>query len=218
MSAADEGLAAVLAMDRGRLVATWTDRFGHAPLRHTSVKLMRSVLAWEEQADRHGGHSKQVERLLRDRAQQLRKARVTKAARITSAAKKGRTAAAAEGKGQGKALPTASSPSATAPASAPLLRPGVQLMREWNGRTYRVEVTEDGFAMDGRTYASLTAIARRITGAHWSGPRFFGLTGRRKRSTSGKGECKRDGRVARARQTGDAPMTGDASPTGETSA
>jgi hypothetical protein len=49
-------------------------------------------------------------------------------------------------------------------------------MREWNGRTYQVEVIRDGFVMDGRTYKSLSAIAKRITGAHWSGPRFFGLT------------------------------------------
>ncbi len=52
---------------------------------------------------------------------------------------------------------------------------GTQLVREWNGRVYRVEVTADGFEMDGQTYASLSAVARRITGAEWSGPRFFGL-------------------------------------------
>ncbi len=55
------------------------------------------------------------------------------------------------------------------------LKPGAHLMREWNGRTYQVEVIEEGFVMDGQTYKSLSAIAKRITGAHWSGPRFFGL-------------------------------------------
>ena len=55
---------------------------------------------------------------------------------------------------------------------------GVHLVREWNGRTYQVEVLEIGFRMDGREYASLTAIAKKITGANWFGPRFFGLTGR----------------------------------------
>jgi hypothetical protein len=48
-------------------------------------------------------------------------------------------------------------------------------MREWNGRTYRVEVVAEGFLMDGRHYRSLSAIARQITGARWSGPRFFGI-------------------------------------------
>ena len=55
------------------------------------------------------------------------------------------------------------------------LRPGTHLVREWNGRTYQVEVLDDGFWLDGKNYRSLSAIARKITGVHWSGPRFFGL-------------------------------------------
>ncbi|MFZ2099912.1 MAG: DUF2924 domain-containing protein [Oricola sp.] len=64
--------------------------------------------------------------------------------------------------------------SVTAPSPA-VLRTGTHLVREWNGRTYQVEVLEDGFQLDGKRYRSLSAIARKITGAHWSGPRFFGL-------------------------------------------
>jgi len=59
------------------------------------------------------------------------------------------------------------------------LKAGVTLVREWNGRTYQVNVLEQGFQMDGKDYTSLTAIAKKITGAKWSGPRFFGLTGKR---------------------------------------
>ncbi|UYV38405.1 DUF2924 domain-containing protein [Rhodobacteraceae bacterium D3-12] len=55
------------------------------------------------------------------------------------------------------------------------LSPGAHLVREWNGRTYQVQVTEAGFEMDGKTWRSLSAIAKHITGAAWSGPRFFGL-------------------------------------------
>ena len=55
------------------------------------------------------------------------------------------------------------------------LSPGTRLIREWNGRTIAVEVLEKGFQWDGRTYGSLSEIARAVTGAHWSGPRFFGL-------------------------------------------
>jgi hypothetical protein len=55
------------------------------------------------------------------------------------------------------------------------LRPGTRLVREWHGRTHTVVVTEDGFEYAGKTFPSLTKIARAITGAHWSGPRFFGL-------------------------------------------
>jgi Protein of unknown function (DUF2924) len=61
------------------------------------------------------------------------------------------------------------------PASSLSLRSGTHLVRKWNGRSYQVEVLEDGFQMDGKRYRSLSAIARKITGAHWSGPRFFGL-------------------------------------------
>ncbi len=52
---------------------------------------------------------------------------------------------------------------------------GVRLVREWNGRLHVVEVVEAGFLYDGKTWRSLTAVARRITGTNWSGPRFFGL-------------------------------------------
>lgn len=64
-------------------------------------------------------------------------------------------------------------------ATPPNAAPGTYLVREWNGRTYRVEVTSGGYVFDGRTYRSLSTIAKRITGAHWSGPRFFGLRPRR---------------------------------------
>ncbi len=58
------------------------------------------------------------------------------------------------------------------------LRPGTRLVRRWHGVTYAVLVTEDGFAFEGKAFTSLTEIARTITGAGWSGPRFFGLTRR----------------------------------------
>ena len=61
---------------------------------------------------------------------------------------------------------------------APNVSAGAHLVRDWNGRTYRVEVVADGYRKDGRICRSLSAIARRITGTAWSGPRFFGLAGR----------------------------------------
>ena len=54
-------------------------------------------------------------------------------------------------------------------------KPGSHFVREWNGRTYQVEVVDGGYTMDGKTWRSLSAIARHITGAHWSAPRFFGV-------------------------------------------
>ena len=55
---------------------------------------------------------------------------------------------------------------------------GTRLVRHWRGHVHAVLVREDGFEYEGQHYRSLTVIAERITGAHWSGPRFFGLTKR----------------------------------------
>ena len=55
--------------------------------------------------------------------------------------------------------------------------PGTILLREWGEREHRVTVTAEGlFEYQGRNFKSLTAVARHITGAHWSGPLFFGLS------------------------------------------
>jgi DUF2924 family protein len=55
------------------------------------------------------------------------------------------------------------------------LRLGGRLVRSWNGATYEVTVLDFGFAYRGKHYRSLSEIAQLITGAHWSGPRFFGV-------------------------------------------
>jgi Protein of unknown function (DUF2924) len=62
-----------------------------------------------------------------------------------------------------------------APAPVPRIKPGSRLVREWHGRTNTVNVTDSGFEFEGKSYPSLTKIACVITGAQWSGPRFFGL-------------------------------------------
>ena len=56
------------------------------------------------------------------------------------------------------------------------LKPGATLLRDWGGRTWRVEVEAEGsFGFDGRRWRSLSAIARAITGTSRNGPAFFGL-------------------------------------------
>ncbi len=59
---------------------------------------------------------------------------------------------------------------------APQVAPGTRLIREWNGITHVVDAVDDGFIGQGARYGSLSAVARAITGARWSGPRFFGLS------------------------------------------
>ncbi len=69
----------------------------------------------------------------------------------------------------------------------PCLRPGTRLVREWNGEVHQVTVSEDGFDYRGARYASLSRIAREITGTRWSGPLFFGL-----RKAGGRAEVSAD--------------------------
>jgi len=59
-----------------------------------------------------------------------------------------------------------------------VLKTGATLVRQWGGHAHTVLVREDGFEYEGQRYRSLTVIAERITGAHWSGPRFFGVSKR----------------------------------------
>jgi hypothetical protein len=55
------------------------------------------------------------------------------------------------------------------------IKPGSVIVREWRGTSHQVVVLSDGFQWNGETYASLSEIARLITGTRWNGPRFFGL-------------------------------------------
>ena len=69
---------------------------------------------------------------------------------------------------------------AARPLGAPLkpkLGAGTILTREWKGRLHHVTVETKGFTYEGKTYRSLSEIARLITGTRWSGPRLFGLEG-----------------------------------------
>jgi hypothetical protein len=59
-------------------------------------------------------------------------------------------------------------------------RAGTRIVREWKGKVHQVWITEKGFEYQGETFRSLSPIACRITGTHWSGPAFFGTKGKRK--------------------------------------
>jgi len=54
--------------------------------------------------------------------------------------------------------------------------PGTMITRDYRGRHIAVRVLEKGFEFEGEKYRSLTAIAKKVTGSHWSGWLFFGLT------------------------------------------
>jgi len=55
------------------------------------------------------------------------------------------------------------------------LKPGVRLVRTYEGKKYVVTVKSEGFEYNGHIYKSLTKIANDITGSKWNGWVFFGL-------------------------------------------
>ena len=69
------------------------------------------------------------------------------------------------------------------------VKPGTLLVREWQGTLQRVTALDKGFEWGGATYASLSEVARAITGTNWNGPRFFGL----RQGARGKGREPRPG-------------------------
>jgi DUF2924 family protein len=67
----------------------------------------------------------------------------------------------------------------TAHASA-----GTVLVRDWHGTAHEVRVLDQGVLYKRKRYRSLTEVAKLITGAHWNGPRFFGLRSKRGQEAS----------------------------------
>jgi hypothetical protein len=143
---------AIPALSRGELLARWEASYGTMPHKMISTRLLVLAAGYEAQADRHRGLAK------RTAGQLMRLAETSYELRT------------------GSALSTMSGSQKLGAALRARPRPGMRFLREWNGKSHMVEVVEAGFAWQGKTYRSLSAIATLITGTRWSGPRFFGLT------------------------------------------
>ena len=150
----DSEVAALGDLSREELAERWTKVYGHAPPKGARRDFLLRAAAWHVQANRLGGLSSDTRRLLRTATAQMKKQFATQV-------------------GENAAEPNAPASPVTAPRKQ--LSPGTRLVRDWNGRSHVVDVLEEGFAFEGRLHKSLTAIAHQITGAHWSGPRFFGI-------------------------------------------
>jgi hypothetical protein len=85
------------------------------------------------------------------------------------------------------------------------IKPGSVLVRQWNGRSYRVMVQADGFAYDGRTFGNLSEIAGLITGTRWNGPKFFGLRSKAQDDIAPKTSDRSDGAKERSDHAAPAP-------------
>jgi len=138
------------------VLARFQELFGESPRARNRVFLLRRV-AWRLQANLHGGLSERA----RQRALEIADDREL---RLTAPS------------------PRRVAPSAAAapPSDTRLPLPGAVLQRQYRGRAIQVKVLLDGFEHDGQRFASLSAIAERITGTRWNGFVFFGLQSRKR--------------------------------------
>lgn len=156
-------IAAIGDLSREDLADRWLRAHGCPPPKGVKRALLERSAAWQIQSKRLGGLSADTRRM-------MRRLHAAKSAALANESVFGVGADDRQSHDAGNRADQQ-----TAILSRKQLDPGARLVREWNGRTYVIEVTAKGFLHDGKTYKSLSAIARRITGTRWSGPRFFGL-------------------------------------------
>lgn len=149
----EEQIALLPALPRNELVECWIDLFGAPPFKGMRHRTLVRGIACKLQERAFGSIKLATSRQL------------IKIARRSSKQKEGADQYVRSGS---QANWNASL------ARRPKLQVGSKLIREWNGRTYEVVVSDAGFILNGIKHSSLSACAKAITGAHWSGPRFFG--------------------------------------------
>ena len=179
----EAAVAALGGLSRDDLAERWCKAYGVPPPKGIRQVLLLRAAAWHLQAKHLGGHSAEMRRLLRSAMDQAK-------AKLLDRSKRKCSNAAAPGNAEGHgdvssctdqlANVDLSPQNAETGRTEPGRRrrrmlPGARLVREWNGKTYVVDVIEGGYVFEAKVYRSLTAIAGKITGVHWSGPRFFGL-------------------------------------------
>ena len=168
----DKEVASLGDFPRQALEAFWLKAHERPPPKGMRRDLLIRSAAWHLQAMRLGGLSAETLRLLRSAIKRIENERVARD-RSTGNANGDQVNV---GEGDDVVLHIDGSATVAAPPrQRRRLTPGSRLMREWGGRTHVVDVIEGGYVFEAKVYPSLTAIAGKITGAHWSGPRFFGL-------------------------------------------
>jgi hypothetical protein len=155
----DKEVAQMRRMTVGELQQKFTEVCGEQPRSRNKQWLIKR-LAWKLQAREYGGLSELALR----RAAEIADTCDLSDLRLTAPRESQAT----------KSVP--------APAFAPtaldkrLPMPGTLLTRNYKGRTICVKVLGDGFEHEGERFKSLSAVAKRVTGKHWNGYHFFGLS------------------------------------------
>jgi hypothetical protein len=155
----EDVIAGLADLDAKALRLQWRNHLGGAPPAHLPRWLLLRVLAYQLQVAALGGPDKATLRVIRQ--------------------PKGRTLGSA-GSGPFEARIASTREGAD-------LRAGALLVREWKGKLERVTVLEKGLAWNGKSYSSLSQIAKAMTGTAWNGHRFFGL----RTATSARAQARR---------------------------
>lgn len=155
-----ERLNQIQGLEREGLISLWNKAFNSPPFKGARRGTLLRGVSYAEQAKAQGDLKAKTKRKL------IKTAQAASASSIENLLSD-------EGAGacKGRESLTHAKP------ALPTLQLGSQIVREWNGKTYTVHATDQGFVLNGVTYTSLSAVAKAITGAHWSGPRFFGVSG-----------------------------------------
>ena len=177
-----------LSLDDLRL--RWRNRWGRLAPAHLSRGLLFRVMAYRLQAEVFGDLDRKAIQMLE---------RIADCVADKSASNQSATLGSDE-HAESKVS------SARAVYGPPILKPGALLIREWQGRLERVTVVDHGFAWNGATYASLSAVAFAITGTKWNGYRFFGV---RRRDSVPRSECKNDAKGSDRRERPSALARGE---------
>jgi hypothetical protein len=177
---ADAELEALEGHGLDELRLQWRNRWGRLAPAHLSRGLLFRLMAYRIQVEAFGDLDRHAARLLDRLAAEKTEDRASGAAAAADASN-----------------PFSPSLSKTLGSESPLvLKPGALLTREWQSRIERVMALEEGFAWNGKTYASLSAVAFAITGVKWNGHRFFFGPNGRGGGGRGGGKAGRIGLIA----------------------
>jgi hypothetical protein len=154
----EKEVAALQKMSTGQLSERYAELFGETTRTRHRTYLVRKI-AWKLQALAEGDLSERARRRAEELAQgtELR----VMAPKATEAKVKAEVVTRA-----------------TISTDSRLPSPGTAIVRQYRGRKIQVIVLQDGFEFEGERFKSLSAVAKKITGSHVNGYRFFGLEGK----------------------------------------
>ena len=168
-------LAELPHLPRKHLVALWLKQVGRPPPKAASTSFLLRAAAYRVQEQHYGGLKRQDLRLLHKASESYAVKDTSHPHAKDDKASPALVPTAGVGQAQNKSLHPAPRGKLRATAQPVTLRPGTRLVREWQGKCHSVDVRADGFGWNGQVYRSLSAVAFAITGARWSGNRFFRL-------------------------------------------